>query len=68
MAAILDLRREVECSPPRMLPPLAREAISLTDEICWTALEQGDVAGFRNSSRTAAALGDFTDNARLLPD
>jgi hypothetical protein len=43
MAAILDLRREVECSPPRMLPPLAREAISLTDEICWTALEQGDV-------------------------
>jgi hypothetical protein len=51
-----------------MLPRLAREAISLTDMICWDALEQGDVSGFRDCSRTATALGEFTDNVRLLPE
>jgi hypothetical protein len=65
-AAIRELRREVECSPLQVLPRLAREAMNLADTICLAALEQGDVDGFRDCARTAAALGDFTDNACLL--
>jgi hypothetical protein len=40
--------------------------MNLADTICLAALEQGDVDGFRDCARTAAALGDFTDNACLL--
>ena len=65
LAAIRKLRGEVECSPLQLLPRLAREAMNLTDMICLAALEQGDVGGFRDCTRTAVALGEFTDNARL---
>ena len=66
LAAIRELRRDVECSPLQLLPRLAREAINLSDAICWVALEQGDVGAFRDCARTAVALGELTDNARLL--
>ena len=66
LAAIRELRREVECSPLQLLPGLAREAVNLTDVICLAALEQGDVDGFGDCARTAVALGEFTDSARLL--
>jgi hypothetical protein len=66
LAAVRELRREVESSPLQILPRLAREAMNLTDMICLAALEQGDVSGFRDCARTAVALGEFTDNARLL--
>lgn len=66
LAAIRELRREVECSPLQLLPRLAREAMKLSDVICWVALEQGDVGAFRNCAETAVALGEFTYNARLL--
>jgi hypothetical protein len=51
-----------------MLPRLAREAMDLTDVICWAALERGDIGGFRDCARTAVALGEFTDSARLSRD
>jgi hypothetical protein len=47
-----NLRREVETSPPTMLPELAREAANLTDVLCWDALEQGDMSGFRRYAET----------------
>jgi hypothetical protein len=65
LAAIRELRREVECSPLQLLPQRAREAMNLSDVICRVALEQGDVGAFRDCARTAVALGEFTDNARL---
>ena len=52
--------------PLSMLPRLAREAIGLTDLICWSVLEQGDVGSFCGYARSAAALGEFIDSARLL--
>lgn len=64
--AVHDLRREVECSSLQMLPQLAREAMGLSDVICWTALERGDAAGFCRYAKAAVALGDFTDAAGLL--
>jgi hypothetical protein len=67
LTAVHDLRRKVESSPLPMLPQLAHEAVNLTDMICWAALEQGDVSGFCRYAKTAVALGDFTDNAGLLP-
>lgn len=67
LAAVCDLRRQVELSPQSMLPPLAQKAIRLTDTICWAALERGDASGFCHYSKGAAALREFTDNARLLP-
>jgi len=65
-AAVHDLRRAVESSPPAMLPCLAREAMSLTDVICWAALERGDSQGFRRYAAGACALAEFTDAAGLL--
>jgi len=66
LAAVRELRSEVESCPLSMLPRLARKAIGLTDLICWGALEQGDPDSFRGCARSAAALGEFIDNARLL--
>ncbi|HEY3073000.1 MAG TPA: hypothetical protein VGJ46_09285 [Candidatus Limnocylindrales bacterium] len=67
LAAVDDLRREVESSPLPMLPRLAHEAMDLTDMICWAAVEQGDVGGFCRYAETAVALREFTANAGLLP-
>ena len=66
MAAVHDLRREVESSPLPVLSQLAHEALDLTDVICLAALEEGDVSGFRRYARIAVALGEFTANADLL--
>ena len=66
LEAVRELRGEVESCPLSMLPRLAREALGLTDLMCWSALEQGNLDGFRGCARSAAALGEFIDNARLL--
>ena len=66
LAAVRKLRGEVESCPLSMLPRLAQEAMGLTDLICWSALEQGDVGSFRRYARSAAALGEFIDTAGLL--
>ncbi len=65
-SAVRELRREVESCPLSMLPRLAREAVSLTDMICWSALQQGDVGSFSDYADSAAALGEFIDDAGLL--
>lgn len=65
--AVHDLRREVELSPLPMLPRLAQEAMTLTDMICWTALDRGDASGFCRYASTAVALRNFTVSANLLP-
>jgi len=67
-AAVRDLRGEVEHSSMPMLPRLAREAIVLSDMICWSALERGDAIGFCRYARAAVALGEFTDAADLIPE
>ena len=64
-AAVRDLRREVESRPPWGLPELAHEAMDLSDTLCWDTLERGDSTGFGRYARAAAALGQFTDSARL---
>ena len=64
--AVRRLRFEVESCPWSMLPRLAKEAVGLTDLICWGALERGDVGSFCGCARSAAALGEFIDSARLL--
>jgi hypothetical protein len=66
--AVYELRREVERSAVQMLPRLAREAIGLGDAICWAALERADFDVFRRYATAAAALGDFTENARLTTE
>jgi hypothetical protein len=63
--AVRDLRREVELSPLASLPSLAEEAMRLSDVICWDALERGDVSRFCGGVRSAYALGEFVDCARL---
>jgi hypothetical protein len=65
-AALDDLRREVEASPLARLPRLALKAMTLTDVICWAALERGDASGFCRYANGAAMLQEFTDNADLL--
>ncbi len=67
-AAVHDLRHEVESCPVAMLPALARQAINLTDAICWEALEHRDPSSFCRYARSATAIGEFTDCAGLLDD
>jgi hypothetical protein len=62
-----QLRRKVEVAPPALLPQLAREAIDLTETMCWADLEQGDMGGFCRHAKTATALRHFTASASLLP-
>ena len=64
--ALRNLRHEIEFGPLPMLPRLAREAMTLIDMICWLALEQGEVSGFRRDADTAIALREFTASANLL--
>jgi hypothetical protein len=64
--AVGNLRHEVESGPLPMLPRLAREAMTLTDMICWVALQRGDVSGFRRYADAAVALRELTANANLL--
>jgi hypothetical protein len=66
--AVDDLRGEVERSPVQMLPKLAREAMVLSDMMCWGALERGDAIGFCRYAKAAVALGEFTDAAGLLAE
>jgi len=61
-----DLRREVESCPLAGLSKLAREAMCLTDVICWSALERGDSSGFCRYAQAARALWEFADSAGLL--
>lgn len=68
LAAVRELRGDVESCSLSMLPRLAQQAIGLTDLICWSALERGDVDGFCGCARSAAALGEFIDNAGLLQE
>jgi hypothetical protein len=65
-AVVRDLRRDVETSPLTRLPELARQALDLTDRICWADLEDGDAGGFDRHAQTALALHEFADSARLL--
>jgi hypothetical protein len=65
--AVHGLRREIERAPLPILPRLAEEAMTLSDLICWAALEQGDVGGFARSVGAAAALREFAVSANLLP-
>jgi hypothetical protein len=59
-------RREVQVSPLPLLPQLAREALDLTDEACWLALDQGDVRGFCRHAEIASALHEFTVSANIF--
>jgi len=68
LAAVRELRSEVESCSLSMLPRLAQEAIGLADLICWCALEQGNLDSFWGCARSAAALGEFIDNARMLQE
>jgi hypothetical protein len=61
-----NLRREVEVSPLPLLPQLAREALNLTDKVCWLALDRGDVRGFCRHSERASALREFAVSANIL--
>ncbi len=64
--ALAELRREIELGPQAQLPRLAREAMTLADLLCWTALDLGDTDGFRRYTSGADMLRQFTDSASLL--
>ncbi len=64
---IEELRRDVERAGPDQLAALAAEAIAHADRLCWASLEGGDLAAFLGQAAVAAALGDFTHAARLVP-
>lgn len=66
VAVVCELRRAVESSPVVALPALAQEALTLTDSICWAALEQGQPGAFLGYAKTAVALREFAESAGLV--
>ncbi len=64
--AIRRLRREIEGDSRGKLPTLALDALDLADAACWSALECGDVEGFRRCSRAVVVLRDFARSASLI--
>jgi hypothetical protein len=66
--AVGNLRHEVEFGSLSMLSRRAGEATTLADMICWAALEEGDVDGFRRCADAAITLREFAVSANLLPD
>ncbi len=66
-SALRRLRVHVELSPVAQLPALATEVLTLTDSICWTALQRGEMARFSRCARSASELNDFFACAGLLP-
>jgi len=65
--AARGLRHRVESAPPVALAPLAAEAVTLADMVCWASLERGDAATFVRNSEAAARLHEFAVSAQLLP-
>ena len=65
--SVQALRRRVECSPVGALAPLAAEAATVADLVCWASLAQGDTSGFARQSAAAARLHEFAVSANLLP-
>jgi hypothetical protein len=66
-AAVGHLRHEVEFGPLARLPQLARDALDLTDVICWSELKRGDTDAFYRHARAADALRDFAVASGLVP-
>jgi hypothetical protein len=64
---VYALRRQVECSPVADLAPLAAEAMTVADMVCWVSLEEGDTVGFGRQSAAAVRLHEFAVSANLLP-
>jgi hypothetical protein len=65
--SVRALRRLVECSPVAALAPLAVEATTIADVVCWATLDRGDAAEFARESAAAAQLHEFAVSANLLP-
>ena len=65
--AVHALRRQVECSSVCALTPLAAEATTIAEMICWVSLDRGDTSGFARQSAAAARLHEFAVSANLLP-
>ncbi len=66
-SALRRLRRHVEASSMARLPALAEDVLHLTDAMCWTALQQGELTRFCSCAKSAAELNDFLECAGLLP-
>ena len=65
--ALHGLRQRVESTPPSALSPLAAEAVTMADMICWATLERGDTATFARNAEAATLLHEFAVSAQLLP-
>jgi hypothetical protein len=64
--AVHQLRRAAECAPPSALCRVARRALELADDLCWDALQLGDIPTFADEAAIAAELHEFAACARLL--
>ena len=60
----MKLRHEVEHASVQLLPQLVGEAVGLTDQVCWDALEHEDVNGFGRYAEVGAALLEFSGECR----
>ncbi|HZD66061.1 MAG TPA: hypothetical protein VE152_08185 [Acidimicrobiales bacterium] len=60
------LRRAAEAGSTGTLAGVIMGALAVSEQLCWGALDRGDVAAFVRQAELSADLGEFGDSAGLL--
>jgi hypothetical protein len=64
----VQLRRRVESCPCTSLGCVVRQALTLTDSLCWESLKRGDSGAFDCQASISAELREFGVCAGLIEE
>ncbi|HVA61569.1 MAG TPA: hypothetical protein VNG13_13690 [Mycobacteriales bacterium] len=67
-SGVLGLVRQAEDGPVTALPGVTVQAVNLTDQACWHALDGGDARTFCETAAVASRLHEFAVAARFVPN
>lgn len=63
---VARLRHETETNAPEELGSVAHRALTLTDDMCWDSLTQGDISAFGRRAELSGDLYEFGVCGELL--
>jgi hypothetical protein len=67
-ADFVRLRREVECDSRASFGFVVRQALTLTDRLCWESLKCGDTGAFEFQASISVELREFGVCAGLIEE
>jgi hypothetical protein len=67
-ADVARLRRAAETTSIGELGTVVVRALHLTNTLCWTSVDRGDLAAFDQQAELGAELSEFGHCSRLLTD